>query len=159
MNFRVGLGYDIHRLKKGIPLWLGGMKIPFDMGLEGHSDGDALLHAITDAILGAAALPDIGHYFPPSDPSIKGISSSVMLSKAVEEAGKAGFVIGNVDSVLITEAPKISPHRDAIRNKIAELLKISMSNVQVKGKTNEKLGDIGKGEAIAAQAVVLLRQK
>ncbi len=158
MSNRVGLGYDIHRLKKGIPLMLGGVHIPFESGLEGHSDGDALLHAITDAILGAAALPDIGHYFPPTDSSIKGISSSVMLSKAVDEAHKAGFEIVNVDSVLIAEAPKIAPQREPIRKKIAELLKISISNVQVKGKTNEGLGDIGKGLAIAAHAVILLKK-
>ncbi len=158
MSSRVGLGYDIHRLKKGIPLMLGGVKIPFELGLEGHSDGDALLHAITDAVLGAAALPDIGHYFPPSDPSIKGISSSVMLAKAVEEAQKAGFKVGNVDTVVIAEAPKIAAHRETIRKTIAGLLHVSVSDVQVKGKTNEGLGDIGKGQAIAAQAVVLLRK-
>lgn len=156
---RVGLGYDIHRLKKGLPLWLGGIQIPFESGLEGHSDGDALLHAVTDAILGAAALPDIGHYFPPTDPSIKGISSAVMLAKAVEEAARAGYAIVNVDTVLIAEAPKIAPQREAIRQKMAEILRISVSQVQVKGKTNEGLGEIGKKEAIAAQAVVLLEKK
>lgn len=156
MSFRVGTGYDIHRLKKGRPLWLGGVKIPFGKGLDGHSDADALLHAIIDALLGAAALPDIGHYFPPSDPSLKGISSGVMLAKAVQEASRLGFRIANVDSIVIAEEPKIAPHRDAMRKTIARILQVPVSAVQVKGKTNERLGDIGKGQAIAAQAVVLL---
>src|SRR5438876_8134870 len=102
MKSRIGMGYDIHRLKKGRPLWLGGVNIPFGKGLEGHSDADALLHAIIDALLGAAALPDIGHYFPPSDPSIQGISSAVMLAKAFQEASRLGYRIANVDSVVIT---------------------------------------------------------
>jgi 2-C-methyl-D-erythritol 2,4-cyclodiphosphate synthase len=156
MSFRVGTGYDIHRLKKGRPLWLGGVQIPFEKGLDGHSDADALLHAITDALLGAAALPDIGHYFPPSDPAIKGIASSVMLAKAVQEAQRMGYRVSNVDSVLIAEAPKIAPFRDAMRQTIARILQVPVSCVQIKGKTNEGLDSIGKGEAIAAHAVVLL---
>ena len=159
MSFRVGTGYDIHRLKKGRPLWLGGVEIPSEQGLDGHSDADALLHAITDALLGAAALPDIGHYFPPSDPKIKDIASATMLAKALSEAEGAGFRVVNVDAVVIAEAPKISPHREAMRAKIAQLLKIPLSAVQVKGKTNEGLDAIGRGEAIAAQAVVLLETK
>jgi len=155
-SLRVGIGYDIHRLVKGRPLWLGGIKIPFEMGLEGHSDADALLHAIIDAMLGAAALPDIGHYFPPSDPKIKNIASRAMLEKALSEVRRAGYRIGNVDSVVIAEAPKIAPYREAMRKTIAQWLGVSMSDVQVKGKTNEGLGDIGRGKAIAAQAVVLL---
>jgi 2-C-methyl-D-erythritol 2,4-cyclodiphosphate synthase len=156
MSFRVGTGYDIHRLKKGRPLWLGGVNIPFEKGLDGHSDADALLHAITDALLGAAALPDIGHYFPPSDPEIKGIASSTMLAKAVQEAHRMGYRVANVDSVVIAEAPKIAPFRDAMRKTIARVLQVPVSSVQIKGKTNEGLGELGKGEAIAAHAVVLL---
>ena len=156
MSFRIGTGYDIHRLKKGRPLWLGGVQIPFEKGLDGHSDADVLLHAITDALLGAAALPDIGHYFPPSNPSIKGIASSVMLAKAIQEVHRLGYHVANVDSVLIAEAPKIAPFRDAMRKAIARLLQVPVSSVQIKGKTNAGLGDVGKGEAIAAQAVVLL---
>ena len=156
MSFRVGTGYDIHALKKGGPLVLGGIRIPFPKGLAGHSDADALLHAITDAILGAAALPDIGHYFPPSDPSFKGIASSVMLAKAVQEAKRLGFRISNVDSVVMAEAPKIGPYREAMRTVIARLLQIPTTDVQIKGKTNEGFGEIGKGHAIAAYAVVLL---
>lgn len=156
--YRVGIGYDIHRLVSGRPLVLGGVEIPFAKGLEGHSDGDALLHAITDAVLGAAALPDIGHYFPPSDPRFKGISSRVMLEKAVSEAARAGYAVGNVDGVVIAEAPKIGPHRETIRQLIAACLQISIDRVQVKGKTNEGLDAIGRGEAIAAHAVVLLNR-
>jgi len=156
MSMRTGIGYDIHRLVKGRPLWLGGVQIPFEKGLDGHSDADALLHAITDALLGAAALPDIGHYFPPSDPSIKGISSATMLAKAVQEVHRLGYRVGNVDSIVIAEVPKVAPFREAMRKTIARILQISASDVQVKGKTHEGLGDIGKGDAIAAQSVVLL---
>jgi 2-C-methyl-D-erythritol 2,4-cyclodiphosphate synthase len=155
---RIGIGYDIHRLKKGRPLWIGGLRIPFAKGLDGHSDADVLLHAITDALLGAAALPDIGHYFPPTDPSIKNIASSRMLQKALQEVSRKGYRVGNVDSVVIAEAPKIGPHRAEIRKTIARLLGISVDDVQVKGKTNEKLDAVGRGQAIAAQAVVLLRK-
>jgi 2-C-methyl-D-erythritol 2,4-cyclodiphosphate synthase len=157
--FRVGLGYDIHRLKKGRPLFLGGMKIPFAKGLDGHSDADALLHAIIDALLGAAGLPDIGHYFPPSDPAIKGIASAQMLAKAASEVERLGYQVVNVDAVLIAEAPKIAPYREAMRQTIAHALNLSPDRVQIKGKTNEGLGDIGKGRAMAAQAVVLLKSK
>jgi 2-C-methyl-D-erythritol 2,4-cyclodiphosphate synthase len=157
MNIRIGIGYDIHRLKKGRPLWLGGVKIPFPKGLDGHSDADALLHAIIDALLGAAALPDIGHYFPPSDLRIKNIASSVMLAKAMSEIKRAGFRVGNVDAVVIAEAPKLAPYRERIRQTIAQLLGIQPSCVQVKGKTNEGLDAVGRGQAIAAHAVVLLQ--
>ncbi len=155
---RVGIGYDIHRLTKGRPLMLGGVHVPFEQGLDGHSDADALLHAITDALLGAAALPDIGHYFPPSDPKHRGIASAVMLQKAFDEVKAAGYRVGNVDAVVIAEAPKIGPHRQAMREKISQLLGVSVDRVQVKGKTNEGLDAVGRGEAIAAQAVVLLEK-
>jgi len=158
MSFRVGTGYDIHRLKKGRPLWLGGVHIPFEKGLDGHSDADALLHAVIDALLGAAALPDIGHYFPPSDPAIKNIASRTMLAKAKSEVERMGYGIANVDAVVIAEAPKIAPYREAMRQTIARLLGISLSQVQVKGKTHEGLGDIGQGNAIVAQSVVLLER-
>jgi 2-C-methyl-D-erythritol 2,4-cyclodiphosphate synthase len=154
---RIGIGYDIHRLKKGRPLWLGGVRIPFEKGLDGHSDADVLLHAITDALLGAAALPDIGHYFPPTNPAIKGISSTAMLAKALQEVIKAGYQVSNVDSVLIAEAPKISPYRDMMCKSIARTLGLPVTSVQVKGKTHEGLDATGLGEAIAAHAVVLLQ--
>jgi 2-C-methyl-D-erythritol 2,4-cyclodiphosphate synthase len=157
--FRVGLGYDIHRLKKGRPLLLGGVKIPHDKGLDGHSDADVLLHAITDALLGAAALPDIGFYFPPSNKAIQGIDSRRMLAKAFSEVKKKGFSVVNVDSVVIGEAPKIAPYREAIRASIARLLQIQTADIQVKGKTNEGLDAIGKRQALAAQAVILIERR
>jgi 2-C-methyl-D-erythritol 2,4-cyclodiphosphate synthase len=153
----VGIGYDIHRLVKGRPLWLGGVQIPFSKGLQGHSDADVLLHAIIDALLGAAALPDIGHYFPPSDPKIKNIASSRMMAKTMLEVKRAGYRVVNVDTVLIAEEPKIAAHRSTIRQKIAGLLGIPVTAIQVKGKTNEGLDSIGAKKAIAAQAVVLLQ--
>jgi 2-C-methyl-D-erythritol 2,4-cyclodiphosphate synthase len=155
---RVGIGFDIHKLKKGRPLFLGGLKIPHPMGLDGHSDADVLLHAIIDALLGAAALPDIGSYFPPSDPKTKNISSRVMMAKALHEVKKKGYRVGNIDSVLIAEAPKLSPHREKICETLAELLGVPRSAVQVKGKTHEGLDSLGKGKAIAAHAVVLLEE-
>src|SRR4051812_37159718 len=112
MIYRVGIGYDIHRFKKGRPLMLGGVKIPHTQGLDGHSDADALLHAIVDALLGAAGLPDIGHYFPPGDPQTKNIPSSQIIARAAREVKKQGFRVNNVDSVIIAEAPRLSPHRE-----------------------------------------------
>ena len=153
---RVGIGYDIHRLVKGRPPWLGGVKIPFKMGLAGHSDADVLLHAIIDALLGAAALPDIGHYFPTSEPAIKNIASSRMMAKAMDEVKRAGYRVVNVDTVLIAEEPAIAPQRPVICRTLARLLSIPASAVQVKGKTHEGLDAIGKKQAIAAHAVVLL---
>lgn len=155
---RVGLGYDIHRLVKGRPLFLGGVRIPFEKGLQGHSDADALLHAITDALLGAAALHDIGYFFPPSDPKIKNISSTVMLTRAVKEVRATGYRVANVDSVVVAEAPKISTYRDAMRRNIAKVLGVPVTAVQVKGKTNEGLDAVGKKQAIAAHAVILLKK-
>jgi 2-C-methyl-D-erythritol 2,4-cyclodiphosphate synthase len=137
---------------------LGGIRIPFPLGLEGHSDADALLHAVIDALLGAAGLPDIGSYFPPGDPATRNIASERMLVRAAQEIKRKGFSVVNVDSVLIAEAPKIAPYRDAIRQSIARLLKIPVTAVQVKGKTNEGLDAIGQKKAIAAQAVVLLKK-
>lgn len=156
--YRIGIGYDIHRFKKGRPLMLGGVKIPFPQGLDGHSDADALLHAIIDAVLGAAGLPDIGSYFPPGDPKTKNIASERMLARAVQEARREGFRVVNVDSVVIAEAPKLSPYRDALRKSMARLLKLPVSAVSVKGKSNEGLDAIGKRRAIAAHAVVLLEK-
>ncbi len=154
--YRIGIGYDIHRLKKGRPLMLGGVRIPFAMGLDGHSDADALLHAIIDALLGAAGLPDIGSYFPPGDPKTKNIPSGRMLAKAVQEIEKQGYRVVNVDTVLIAEAPRLAPYREAIRQATARYLKVPASAVQVKGKSNEGLDAVGQGKAIAAHAVVLL---
>ncbi|MDC7704917.1 2-C-methyl-D-erythritol 2,4-cyclodiphosphate synthase [Vogesella indigofera] len=154
--FRIGQGYDVHRLVEGRPLLLGGVHIPHDKGLLGHSDADALLHAITDAVLGAAALGDIGRHFPDTDLAFKGADSGLLLQEAMRRVRAAGWQLVNVDSTIIAQAPKLAPHIDAIRARIAELLAIDVACVNVKGKTNEKLGYLGRAEAIETQAVCLL---
>ncbi len=150
----VGFGYDLHRLVPGRPLLLGGVEIPYDRGLLGHSDGDVLLHAVTDAILGAAGLGDIGGLFPDTDPSIKGIQSATMLAKALELI-RGRFEIENVDVTVVAEAPKLAPHRETIRARISGLL--GGAPVNVKAKTNEGLGYLGAKEAVACYAVTQLR--
>ncbi|HJV06999.1 MAG TPA: 2-C-methyl-D-erythritol 2,4-cyclodiphosphate synthase [Chromobacteriaceae bacterium] len=154
--FRIGQGYDVHQLVAGRPLILGGVHIPHDKGLLGHSDADALLHAITDAVLGAAALGDIGRHFPDTDARFKGADSRVLLREAVARVRHAGWQVINVDATLIAQQPKLAPHIDAMRAVIAADLGIDVSAVNVKGKTNEKLGYLGRCEAIEAQAVCLL---
>lgn len=154
--FRIGQGYDVHRLVEGRPLILGGVTIPHDKGLLGHSDADALLHAITDAVLGAAALGDIGRHFPDTDAAFKGADSGVLLQEAMRRVRATGWELVNVDSTIIAQQPKLAPHIDAIRARIAELLQISVDCVNVKGKTNEKLGYLGRSEAIETQAACLL---
>lgn len=154
--FRIGQGYDVHRLVEGRALILGGVTIPHEKGLQGHSDADALLHAITDAVLGAAALGDIGRHFPDTDPAFKGADSGVLLQEAMRRVRAAGWQLVNVDSTIIAQAPKLAPHMDSIRARIAALLEIDVQCVNVKGKTNEKLGYLGRAEAIETQAVCLL---
>lgn len=154
--FRVGQGYDVHRLVEGRPLVLGGVVIPHDKGLLGHSDADALLHAITDALLGAAALGDIGRLFPDTDPQHAGADSRVLLREAVSRVRAAGWRVVNIDATLIAQQPRLAPHVDAMRARIAEDLGVGVDVVNVKGKTNEKLGYLGRCEAIEAQAVCLL---
>jgi len=153
---RVGLGFDVHAFAEGRKLVLGGLTIPSDKGLRGHSDGDVLLHAISDAILGAAADGDIGLYFPDSDDSIKGINSEKIVTHAAGRARSKGLTIVNVDAVVICEEPKITPYRDQLRERIATLLSIDAERVGIKGKTAEGLGLLGKGEGIAVYAVCLL---
>ncbi len=148
-----GIGYDVHRFAENRPLVLGGVTIPHDRGLEGHSDADVLCHAIADAVLGAMGQPDIGHFFPPGDPSCKDISSLKILEKCRALAGEAGLKIVNVDSTLIAEAPKVLPHREAMREKIGGALGIDPAKVGIKATTNEMMGFIGRGEGIAAMAV------
>ena len=155
---RIGLGYDIHRLKKGRRLMLGGIHIPFALGLEGHSDGDALIHAISDGLLGAGGEPDIGSYFQDTDERYKDISSARLLKRVGEIISKKGYNILNIDTVVIAQEPKIGPFRDEIRKKIAGMLNIELDQVNVKAKTAEELGPMGRGEAIACQAVVLLKK-
>lgn len=154
--FRVGSGYDVHRLVPGDGVWLCGVFVPHDMRLSGHSDADVALHALTDAILGAAAIGDIGQHFPPSDAQWKGAASHIFLSHAVRIARNAGYAIANADVTIVCEAPKVGPHRDAMRARVAELLAVDIAAISVKATTTERLGFAGRGEGIAAQAQVLL---
>jgi 2-C-methyl-D-erythritol 2,4-cyclodiphosphate synthase len=156
MKIRVGQGFDVHALVPGRRLVIGGVEIPHACGLLGHSDADVLLHAITDAILGAAGLGDIGRLFPDTEARYKDADSRVLLRTAVERAAGAGWKIGNVDATVIAERPKIAPHVNAMRERIAADCGVDAGAVNVKGKTSEKLGYAGRGEGIAAQAVVLL---
>ncbi|WP_274584821.1 2-C-methyl-D-erythritol 2,4-cyclodiphosphate synthase [Neisseria leonii] len=156
MNIRIGQGYDVHQLVPGRPLILGGVTIPFDKGLLGHSDADALLHALTDALLGAAALGDIGKLFPDTASENKDADSRVLLRAAYQAVRRAGWQVVNVDSTVIAQQPKLRPHIDAMRANIAADLGLPVEAVNIKGKTNEKLGYLGRCEAIEAQAVVLL---
>ena len=156
MNFRIGEGWDIHQLVEGRKLILGGVEIPHSKGLQGHSDADALLHAITDALLGAAALGDIGMHFPDTNAQFKGADSGVLLAEAARRVRAKGYAIGNIDSTVIAQAPKLMPHIPAMRARIAELLDISVDQVNVKAKTAEKMGPVGEGLAMEARAVVLL---
>ena len=155
--FRVGLGYDIHPLVAGRPCILGGVNIPSPAGPDGHSDADVLLHAVADAILGAAGLRDIGHYFPNTDASLKGLDSAVIVKKAVAEAkAQGGWMVGNVDIVIIGERPKVMAHVEAMKAKVAEIIGISPAQVGIKATTNEGMDSIGQGKALAVQAICLI---
>lgn len=158
-KYRTGLGWDSHRLAQGRKLILGGVEIPSDFGMEGHSDADVLSHAITDAILGAAGLCDIGAHFPDTDPQWKDANSAQFLAHAEKLACDAGFSIVNVDATVILEKPKLADHRDAIRKKLAESLRLPPSSVNVKFKTAERVGPVGEGVSGEAQAIVLLQSK
>jgi 2-C-methyl-D-erythritol 2,4-cyclodiphosphate synthase len=153
---RVGIGHDTHRLAPGGPLRLGGIDIPFDQGPVGHSDADVLLHALTDALLGAAALGDIGELFPDTDPANRGRDSAEMLSIALEKVRAAGYRVVNVDAIVFAQRPKLSPYKDPIRRRIAELLDIPVNQVGVKAKTGELVGPVGRLEAVMAETIVLL---
>ena len=152
-SIRIGMGFDVHRLVEGEELWLGGIRLDHSKGLSGHSDADVALHAIVDALLGAVANGDIGSHFPPSDPRWKGASSDQFLEHAAKLVREAGYGVGNVDLTIICEAPKIGPHRDAMRTRIADLLGVDIALVSVKATTTERLGLTGRGEGIAAQAI------
>ncbi len=154
--FRIGLGYDIHRFRAGRRLVLGGVEIPADEGLDGHSDADCLTHALADSVLGALGLPDIGHFFPNDDASIEGIDSQEILKKAVAEAKSRGYAVGNVDIAIIAEKPKLMPHVPAMKEVLAASLGVLPDCVGLKATTNEKIGDLGKGLGIAAHATCLL---
>jgi 2-C-methyl-D-erythritol 2,4-cyclodiphosphate synthase len=154
--FRIGTGYDLHRLAQGRQLIIGGVDIPHDAGLLGHSDADVLCHAVTDAVLGAAGAGDIGQHFPDHDEQWKGAASIDLLKRAMAIVGAAGYVVGNVDAVIIAERPKLAPYIPAMRENIARALGIDIAAVSVKGKTNEKVDALGRNEAIAVYAVALL---
>ena len=156
MGSRVGIGFDAHPFAAGRALLLGGVAIPHESGLEGHSDGDALLHALTDAVLGAAGAGSIGDHFPPSDPAWKGADSATFLRKAVDLARIRGYSVGNVDAVVVAEAPKLAPHVPAIRARIAEILGVSPEAVSVRGTSSNGLGFPGRRDGLAAMAVALL---
>lgn len=154
--YRIGFGFDIHPFKKGGPLILGGVRIPSPIGLRGHSDADALLHALCDSILGALSLGDIGQHFPSSDVRWKNTPSRIFIEKALQLARQKGYRIGNVDACIICERPKISPHYSAMRKRIGELLKIPVNCVGLKSKTAERLGSLGRGQGLAVMANILL---
>ena len=156
MSARVGLGFDSHALVEGRPCILGGVRIPHASGPSGHSDGDAVLHAIADALLGAAGLDDLGTLFPDSDPTWEGADSAELLKTVIEKVGAAGFRVVNVDVVIAADSPRIAPHRAAMRARIAELCGIDASSVNVKGKTLAGLAAAGRGSSVAAQALCLL---
>ena len=153
---RIGIGHDIHRLVEGRKLVLGGVEIPFEKGLLGHSDSDVLAHAICDALLGAAALGDIGTHFPDSDPRWAGASSLEFLARVVELVTQKGYRVANVDATVIAERPRLMSHVPAMRQSLASVLKVDIDQVNIKAKTNEGLESVGRGEAMAAQAVALL---
>lgn len=153
---RVGMGYDVHRLVEGRELIMGGVNIPYEKGLLGHSDADVLLHAIMDALLGAAALGDIGKHFPDSDPAYKGISSILLLEKVGELLTGEGYFVGNIDATIIAQAPKMRPYIDQMRENIAKALDVDVSCINVKATTEEGLGFTGTGEGISAQAICML---
>ncbi len=155
-NIRIGEGWDVHALVVGRKLILGGVEIPHTHGLLGHSDADVLLHAMTDALLGAAALGDIGTHFPDTDARFHGADSAVLLQEATRRVRAEGWQIGNIDSTVIAQAPKLMPHMPAIRARIASVLEIEVGQVNVKAKTAEKLGPVGEGRSMEARAVVLL---
>ena len=156
--FRVGIGYDVHKFGKGIPLVLGGIEIPFEFGLIGHSDGDVLTHSICDALLGALSLGDIGEHFPDTDESLKGISSLILLKEVANLISSKGYAIENLDSIIIAQEPKISPYKTAMRKKLSKILSIPLDSISIKATTTEGLGFEGRKEGISAQSIVLLRR-
>ena len=158
MNFRIGEGWDVHALVPGRKLMLGGVNVPHTAGLLGHSDADVLLHAITDAVLGAAGLGDIGRHFPDTDPQFKGADSSVLLAEAMRRVRQQGWELVNVDSTIVAQAPKLAPHMPDIQAGVAKALGVAPDQVNVKAKTAEKLGPVGQGQSMEARAVALLRK-
>lgn len=157
LPFRVGQGYDLHALVENRALCIGGVRIPYHLGLQGHSDADPLLHAITDALLGAAGVGDIGQHFPDNDSRFAGADSQILLKMAYAQVCQTGYSVGNIDATVIAQAPKLAPYIAAMVNTIAACLQLNAQQVNVKAKTNEHLGHLGRGEGVAAHAVVLLQ--
>lgn len=158
MSYRIGIGYDIHRLVEGRKLFIGGVEIPYVKGLLGHSDGDVLLHAICDALLGALSVGDIGEHFPDTDPKYQGIASSKLLKKVYALIKEKGYVVNNIDTVVIAQEPILSPFKKQMQERIAQILEIEKGAISIKAKTNEGLGEVGKKEAIASFAVVIINK-
>lgn len=156
---RIGYGYDVHQLKEGRPLILGGVKIPFELGLDGHSDADVLLHAITDALLGAFALGDIGQHFPDTNEEFEGANSRLLLEHVVKLIANEGYCVGNIDATVVAERPKLAKYIPEMRQFIAEDLQVDIGKVSVKATTSEKMGFEGKGKGISARAVALLKER
>ncbi len=156
MKLRIGQGFDVHAFAQNRKLILGGVDIPYHLGLAGHSDADVLIHAICDALLGAASLGDIGFHFPDTDPALKGVDSTVLLASVHESIQKLGFSIGNIDATVIAQQPKLAAFIQPMRQRLAQVLAIAIEDINIKATTTEKLGFTGRGEGIAAQAVVLL---
>ena len=156
MNIRAGQGFDVHAFCEGRKLMLGGVEVPYELGLAGHSDADVLIHAVCDALLGAAGLGDIGHHFPDNDPQYADIDSMKLLEHVMGSLGELGWQVNNLDATIIAQAPKLAPYIEAMRESLASLLAIDVSRLNIKATTTEKLGFTGRGEGIAAQVVVLL---
>lgn len=156
---KVGIGYDIHRLEIGRKFIIGGVEIPYEKGPAGHSDGDPLCHAIMDALLGALSLPDIGELFPDSSPEYEGASSIELLKRVARMVSEKGYEVIGIDTVIVTQEPRLSPHKEEIRKKLAEAMEIDTDRIGIKAKTNEGLGEIGRGEGISCYAVTVLRRK
>ncbi len=159
MDVRVGFGYDVHPFKKGRKLWLGGIEIPYEKGLLGHSDADVVIHAITDALLGAAAMRDIGFHFPDTSIETKDIDSKILLSKVIELLSQKGYIFGNVDVTICAEKPKISPYIETMRKCLAQVISTEEENISIKATTQEKLGFVGREEGVSAYAVVLIKKE
>ena len=159
MDIKIGYGYDVHRLKEGEELWIGGILLPHHKGAVGHSDADVLLHAICDALLGALALRDIGVHFPDDDPSYKGIDSKKLLSETWEKIDGLGWSLGNLDTTICLQTPKLSDYIDSMRKEIAAILKVKINSISIKATTTEKLGFVGSEDGISAHAVVLLKKR
>jgi len=159
MKIRTGFGYDIHQLKAGREFWLGGVKISEEVGAVGHSDADVLIHAICDAMLGAANLRDIGYHFSDQDPAFKGIDSKILLSRVNELLSQKGWQVGNIDSTVVLESPKVNPHIPAMQKVLSEILKIEIDCLSIKATTSEKMSFVGRGEGVKAYASVLIEQK